>query len=272
MEHKAAFVQISDFHLERAGSRAYGGADAGAYVANCLKAVNELSAPVQFVVVTGDLAESGLVEEYQYARELLSGLSLPYYVIPGNHDRREPFLQEFRGEACPVTDGQFAQYDFQWGKYHCIAIDTLAEGTNGGELCSSRLEWLETRLRREAGKPRVIFMHHPPIQTGIAFMDSIRLKQAAADALEKLLARYPAETHIVCGHVHRAISTVWAGASLHICPGIMHHISFSLSEKPEASYCFEPPAFNVFAETAHGLVSHAVHVERYGPKHSFADG
>ena len=41
------------------------------------------------VVVTGDLTDCGLPEEYEIVRDCLAALSMPVFVIPGNHDRRE---------------------------------------------------------------------------------------------------------------------------------------------------------------------------------------
>ena len=46
-------------------------------------------------MITGDLVESGSRDEYAMLGELLSELSAPSFVIPGNHDEREAFRAAF---------------------------------------------------------------------------------------------------------------------------------------------------------------------------------
>src|SRR5437868_9401689 len=41
---------------------------------------------IAFVVITGDITELGTDEQVQLAKQILDGLSVPYYIIPGNHD------------------------------------------------------------------------------------------------------------------------------------------------------------------------------------------
>jgi len=41
------------------------------------------------VIASGDLTDCGLDEEYAVLDEILSRLSMPVFVVPGNHNRRE---------------------------------------------------------------------------------------------------------------------------------------------------------------------------------------
>ncbi|HXH74819.1 MAG TPA: metallophosphoesterase [Bacteriovoracaceae bacterium] len=50
-----------------------------------VKTVNN-NGPYSFVIVTGDLTNHGLLEEYQKTKELLNDLNFPYLVVVGNHD------------------------------------------------------------------------------------------------------------------------------------------------------------------------------------------
>src|SRR5689334_10463921 len=56
-----------------------------------------------FVVITGDLAQEGNVEDYAYIRKLVDeGSALvdaPVYVTLGNHDHRSPFREGYLGET-----------------------------------------------------------------------------------------------------------------------------------------------------------------------------
>jgi 3',5'-cyclic-AMP phosphodiesterase len=42
--------------------------------------------PYAFVIVTGDITNQGLLEEFAKTKEYLNGLWSPYLVVPGNHD------------------------------------------------------------------------------------------------------------------------------------------------------------------------------------------
>ena len=54
----------------------------------------------EFFVVTGDLSEGGTREGYEFMREGLRKLPRPVYIVPGNHDKRDFFLEMFyRGNS-----------------------------------------------------------------------------------------------------------------------------------------------------------------------------
>jgi 3',5'-cyclic-AMP phosphodiesterase len=267
MSDRLYFVQISDLHLRDRGGSGYAGRSPGEYVGACIRAIEAMNPRPDFVLVTGDITDTGRREEYLYAEELLSPLSMPYYVIPGNHDSRSAMIDVFPDSVCPVDENGFIQYSFQYKNYDFIGLDTLDEGHNDGWLCPKRLAWLEEVLSRNPESSRIVFLHHPPVRTGIGFMDDIRLRNS--NDFASILGSVGGETHILCGHIHRAISTLWKGCSLHICPGLMHHISFSIAPDHPPVYRFEPPAFRVILDTPDSLLVHTTYVEDYGPDFPF---
>ena len=44
-----------------------------------------------------------------------------------------------------------------------------------GQLCDARLEWLKEQLIAAEDKPVFIFMHHPPSEIGVSYVDEISL-------------------------------------------------------------------------------------------------
>src|SRR6202789_3928480 len=81
-------AQISDLHIKPPGSLAYGRADTAAALERCVAALNEFLPKPDFVVISGDLADTPTAEEYEYLKHLLAPLKLPFAGIPGNHDSR----------------------------------------------------------------------------------------------------------------------------------------------------------------------------------------
>src|SRR3954452_17049549 len=89
MPKLVSVAQISDLHIKPQGSLAYGRVDTAQALERCVAALNEFSPAPDFVVISGDLADTPTAEEYQHLKRLLAPLKLPFAGIPGNHDSRE---------------------------------------------------------------------------------------------------------------------------------------------------------------------------------------
>ena len=70
--------------------------DTAPYLARAVASLNALVPRPDVTVVTGDLVDHGEPNEYEQLRHLLAPLSMPVFVIPGNHDAREPLREAFR--------------------------------------------------------------------------------------------------------------------------------------------------------------------------------
>src|SRR5277367_1103975 len=81
-------AQISDLHIKPPGSLAYGRVDTAKALEHCVTALNEIKPAPDFVVISGDLADTPLAEEYEYFKRLLAPLKVPFASLPGNHDSR----------------------------------------------------------------------------------------------------------------------------------------------------------------------------------------
>src|ERR1700743_3269006 len=89
MSKPVHIAQISDLHIKSPGSLAYGRVDTAKALERCVAALNEFAPRPDFVVISGDLADTPTMEEYDYLKRLLTPLELPFAGIPGNHDSRE---------------------------------------------------------------------------------------------------------------------------------------------------------------------------------------
>lgn len=219
------------------------------------------------VLITGDLTDCGLEAEYQLLRDMLvRRLTIPAYLIPGNHDRRDVLRRVFADWPGIAADPAFVQFTVEDGPVRLIGLDTLVPGHGHGALCHDRLAFLQDALARDTTRPAVVFMHHPPFVCGIGHMDRIRLLDGA-DAFRELIASYPNVERVICGHHHRPIQTRFAGTIASVSPSIAHQVELQLTEDDEGALMLEPPAFQLHLyRPGLGVVSHTVYVDEFpGP-------
>jgi 3',5'-cyclic AMP phosphodiesterase CpdA len=260
-------AQLTDLHVRPRGLPANRVAETNMFVERAFRAVAAFTPQPDVILLTGDLTECGLDTEYANLAGLIRRClpPVPLFVIPGNHDRREK-LRENLGHLPNVTaDPIYVQYAVDDFPVRLVMLDTLVAGAAYGELRPDQLQWLDRTLAQVPGKPTLIGMHHPPFACGIAHMDRIRLRDAAAFA--EVIARHEQVQRIVCGHHHRAITARVAHAIASISPSVAHQVEMSLHPDDPGAFVFEPPAFTLYRWTPEdGIVSHTAYVEHFpGP-------
>ncbi|RME50892.1 MAG: metallophosphoesterase family protein, partial [Deltaproteobacteria bacterium] len=158
--------------------------------------INE--AGVDFVVVKGDITAEARREEFVWAKEILDALTVPYYVLRGNHDRQgerldDPFLEVFG------LDRSFYTFDEQ--DYRMIALDSVEPRSGIGEISEAQFEWLAEVLDESRQKRVMIFLHHPVALQVVT--PGMAVRQPDAARLLALLAPYDNIVGIFSGHTHR---------------------------------------------------------------------
>lgn len=207
---------------------------------------------------TGDLVDRGDVDSYRRLRRALAIVPCPIWLCVGNHDVRENFLDVFPN--MPTANG-FIQYVVDHGPLRFIVLDTLEDGRHGGGFCAIRSAWLRARLAEEPGKPTVIVLHHPPIETGIEWMTTDPDEPWVRE-LEGALEGHDQVVGLICGHIHRSIVTSWAGRQLAICPSTAPQVALTLAPmNPDAPdgrpmIIADPPAYALHHWNGRALVSH----------------
>ncbi len=259
-------LQISDTHVVGAGELAYGVVDTAAALAETVATINRRLpeiGPVDMVIVTGDLTEHGTAEEYDLFRTIMMPLEVPYRVVPGNHDRREAMRHAFAGEDWMPQDGPVA-WSADFDDLTVVGLDSLREGRAAGFIEAPSLAVLDACLARLGGKPLIIAFHHPPFETGVMAMDRQNLLDPAP-----LLARieaYPGDIALVCGHVHRSVTTLIGGRLCQIAPGTSHAVTLDQRENAGNSLTQEPGGMMLHEMRDGRIVSHLIPVGAYaGP-------
>ena len=258
-------AQITDSHVVAQGHRYYDIVDTNAFLARAIAHLNALDPRPDVVVATGDLVSKGTNKEYAALREILSDLTIPIYVIPGNHDDREALRRAFADHAYLPHDGDFLHYVIEEYELRLIALDTVVPGSGAGALCHAQLGWLEQRLGEAPSRPTIVLMHHPPFPTGIAHMDASSC--TGADGLATIVSRFSNVERILCGHVHRAIQVRWADTVACSAPSTAYQVALNLGLDDPGEFTLEPPAclLHVWLDGV-GLVSHTSYIGEFeGP-------
>lgn len=263
-------AQISDLHIKPPGELAYGRVDTAKALERNIAALNAFEPAPDFVVISGDLADTPKAEEYDHLKRLLSPLKLPFAAIPGNHDGRELLRDAFPNEPYAFPSGALNQ-EVRVGEIDLVLLDSSVPGKPYGELEVPTLQWLDETLGSSADRPALLFLHHPPFLTGIWHMDRQNLHNAAD--LAPIVRRHPRVQIVACGHVHRATLTQFAGVPGTICPVANHAVDLDLGELRAPSFKVEQPAFHLhtwFAGEGFGqLVTHQVPIGTFDGPHPF---
>lgn len=256
-------AQISDLHVGLPGHLAFDRIDASACLARCVAHILGLRPRPDLVVASGDLVDLGTTAEYRRLRELLAPLPMPVYLMPGNHDDRAALRTEFGDHGYLPAHGTL-HYSLDTEAMQLIMLDTVVPGADGGALGASQMKWLATKLAAARDRPVLVFMHHPPIMTGIRCMDEIALAADDIAALGALVARSAQVERISCGHVHRTVEARWNGTVVGICPSTAFQGVLGLKNEGFALAAGEPPSYQLHHWNGRHLVTHTVQMVEPG--------
>lgn len=235
------FIHLTDIHLMAPGVPLNGG-DPAANLMRVLADIAEWHKDAEFCVISGDLADEGDPAAYGWLQEQLAAFPLPVFLMLGNHDVRQNFLDVFADH--PRDGGGFVQHSHAAGGARFLFLDTLTggPGVHDGELCAERLAWLEEELEAAGDAPVLLFLHHPPFDIGLPYVDEIKLRDP--EAFHAALKKGRNIRHIFYGHIHRMTYVNWRGYSFTSLPSTNHQIPL-VPERAGGDYSVEPMAYGV---------------------------
>ncbi len=256
-------AQITDTHVVARDTRAYRDqVDTNGMMARAVDRLNRLDPRPDCVIITGDLCDHGTPAEYEELKAQLARLTIPFYLVIGNHDDRKTMLASLDyPHLAPARP--FVQYVVDDFPVRLIALDSTSDEHHMGEFCEERRAWLEARLVEQPDRPTVIALHHPPFDCGITLMDAEGT--GWAEGLIATIARYPNVERVLCGHVHRSIQAIVGGRLANVCPSTAHQVTLDLAADPHASAFFEmePPAFQLHMWKSGRIVTHTALIDQY---------
>ncbi|GGD86606.1 3',5'-cyclic adenosine monophosphate phosphodiesterase CpdA [Tsuneonella deserti] len=210
------------------------------------------------LVLSGDITDNGDIESFEDVAALLEGTPFAVWPMVGNHDSREGLFRAF-----PAIKGEagFVQYTVDVDGLRLIMLDTMEPGRHGGAFCEVRAGWLAAQLASNPETPTLIFMHHPPVVSGIDWMDPapeedwIRRFGSVVEGHQQIIG-------IHCGHLHRPITTMFRGIPLSVTGSVAPLVAMDLRpvdlDHPDGRDLIttEPPSYALHRWDGKALVSH----------------
>lgn len=155
-------------------------------------------------LIVGDLTEHGSKRQNGTIKDVLKGLKVPTYYVPGNHDFDESGSRKGYDDAFP----QMVNYRFEHGGYQFLGLDTT-QGRAGSNtvISKSTLDFTAAAITQlDKKKPLVVFTHFP-----LGFLMPSRPKNA--NDLLALLAEHNVQA-VFNGHFHSSTQRAWAGTTI----------------------------------------------------------
>lgn len=214
---------------------------------------------LDFMVLSGDLTDHGDRDSFAKIAAVLGEMPCPLLPLVGNHDDREELRRAF--PDTPRED-EFVHYVVERDGLRIICLDTFEEGRHGGAFCIRRRDWLKAQLAAGGDTPSVIFMHHPPIVSGIDWMDPAPDEQWIAHFADAVEGHQHAIRAIHCGHLHRRVAARFRGIPLGITPSVAPLVALDLRPIDEnradnrSLITTEPPSYALHYWDGQDLVTH----------------
>jgi 3',5'-cyclic-AMP phosphodiesterase len=226
-------LHLSDVHVTDPTSAIARFADGEERLTGVVDHLIDAAVPLDAVVVTGDLVDHGTDDEYERVAALLGRLRCPWYVLPGNHDRRPAFDTALLTDSAPPPGNAPCNYAVDLAPaagppVRLVMVDSSRPDHHDGMWTAESLAWLDGALVDEPTVRTLVFTHHPPVSTGLWHMDYGGAH--GGDLLAEVISRHPQVEVVACGHVHRRLTIRWAGTLLSCAPSLTYRSEALLAQ------------------------------------------
>lgn len=214
-------VQITDTHILPPGELLYGEIDTARHLQEAVAAINRMRPRPDVVMVTGDLVERNEETCYRHFIDLVTPVEMPLYVIPGNHDYPDHMLEIFAGTPYFPASKLTYQYVIDDFPFRILALNSHLDDTELPGFDAARLLWLHDNLRRSK-KPTLIAIHHPPMRTGIEFLDMGGTEWF--QGLKEVIMQHPQVKLVICGHCHTDMTGRIGTVPVYMAGAVAHQL------------------------------------------------
>lgn len=237
-------VQLTDLHIGKEGEDTFG-VDVRQNFLQILKQAK--AQDPDLLVISGDLCyRDGEAAVYRWIKRQLDQAGFTYEVLSGNHD--DPTLMAKVFERGPLLKGQELYFKREYRGRTLLFLDTTTYAVSAPQL-----EWLSQELAAIDG-PALVFMHHPPLRSGVPFMDSKHYLRNM-ESVQEVFFRHPHPVQVFTGHYHVDKAVQKQNLTVYITPSCFFQIG-------QQSEDFEVDHYRIALRTIdcrNGVMMNAVH-------------
>ncbi len=148
-------------------------------------------------LLTGDIADDGSQEAYDFIAKHLTQFNKKVYYINGNHDNKETMINTF---------SQFSSFEYlstlSFANYALIGIDSCVPDKDYGFLSDTTLQNIKDNIIRFSldNKKCVLVLHHHPVLVNTPLIDDCPLING--NKFMQIVNNYKNVLLIISGHVH----------------------------------------------------------------------
>ncbi len=202
-------IQITDLHIGREGEETRD-VDVRSNLKRMLAVIPEFQPDL--LVITGDICYKEPQEEaFIWLEAELSELKVAALIIPGNHDETYMIPHHFLPTDPDENEERYLTVEHEGDQVTLMFLDTQK-----GSMGKTQMDAI-TNYLSDAEKQILIFMHHPPVVTGVGFMDNHHAFQNQEEFQSEIL-KFGKPTHIFCGHCHVEKTISIKNMHVHITP------------------------------------------------------
>ncbi len=233
-------VQASDLHICKDGKFAYEVSDTLKGLKHFTRHIKKFTFPIDLLVISGDLSDDGTISSYEIIKKSLSELTIPYYIIPGNHDNKKNMASVFSEHKYlnNYIDNRIF-HSFIIDNIKIILLDSVSPGGPHGSLTEGILKQLEIEL--DSNINSLVFLHQPPFPSGIGFMDN--QSYLNRERLLNILSKAENLLLVGCGHIHRAMLSRKGGVNFSLAPSIAMQLDLDLNDTAPGDFVLETPGY-----------------------------
>ncbi|MGH8476492.1 MAG: 3',5'-cyclic-AMP phosphodiesterase [Methylococcales bacterium] len=190
-------IQMTDLHLLCDPENRLLGVNTDESARQVIALARSKSWPPDLIVLTGDLTQEPFAETYRRLDRILQVLGVPCICIPGNHDDPIQMQSELK------SDNVYCVSQILSDAWQMICLNSSRPHSPAGHFSKQSLETLASHLDQYPEKFALIFLHHPPVSVGSAWLDTMILDENAS--FFKILESRLQCRAVACGHIHQAL-------------------------------------------------------------------
>jgi len=154
------FAQVSDSHLGFSGPPNPNVTDT---FGSAIDRINNLGYAPDFVIHTGDITHLSSPDQFDQAKQMLSGLKTPHvFTVPGEHYSVDDAGQKYRSVFGAGSRGG-GWYSFDIAGVHVIALVNTLNLKKLGHLGADQLEFVEKDVAGLSSDTPIIVISHIPL-------------------------------------------------------------------------------------------------------------